>query len=43
MTEIFGKGEGLGDVFKVIGKVLGGLMTVVFVPMKAAIHVMAEG
>lgn len=43
MTEIFGKGEGLGDVFKVIGKVLGGLMTVVFVPMKAVINFMVQG
>jgi len=43
MTDIFGKGEGLGDVFKVIGKVLGGLMTVVFVPMKAAINFIVQG
>ena len=43
MTDIFGKGEGLGDVFKVIGKVLGGLMTVVFIPMKAIINFMVQG
>ena len=43
MTEIFGKGEGLGDVFKVIGKVLGGLMTTVFVPMKAVVNFMVQG
>ena len=43
MTDIFGKGEGLGDVFKVIGKVLGGLLTVVFVPMKAIINFMVQG
>jgi hypothetical protein len=43
MTEIFGKGEGLGEVFKVIGKVLGGLMTAVFVPTKAIIGFMVQG
>jgi len=43
MTDIFGKGEGLGDVFKVIGSVLGGLLTYVFVPMKAVINFMVQG
>jgi len=43
MTDIFGKGEGLGDVFKVIGSVLGSLLTVVFVPIKAIITFMTQG
>lgn len=43
MTEIFGKGQGLGDVFKVIGTVLGTLYKVTFVPIKAAITYMVQG
>lgn len=43
MTEIFGKGQGLGDVFKVIGTVLGTLYKVTFVPIKAAITFMVQG
>lgn len=43
MTQIFGKGQGLGDVFKVIGTVLGTLYKVAFVPIKAAITVMVQG
>ena len=43
MTEIFGKGQGLGDVFKVIGTVLGTLYKVAFVPIKAAITFMVQG
>lgn len=43
MTEIFGKGEGLGEVFKVIGSVLGSLLTAVFIPTKAVISFMVQG
>ena len=43
MTEIFGKGEGLGEVFKVIGSVLGSLLTAVFIPTKAVIGFMVQG
>ncbi|CAB4124743.1 hypothetical protein UFOVP54_25 [uncultured Caudovirales phage] len=43
MTDIFGKGEEMGDTFKVIGKVLGSLLTVVFVPIKAIITYMVQG
>lgn len=43
MTDIFGKSTDMSKVFGVIGKVLGGLMTVVFVPMKAAISFIVQG
>jgi hypothetical protein len=43
MTEIFGKGEGLGDVFTVIGTVLGMMYKNAFVPIKAAITFMVQG
>ena len=43
MTDIFGKSTDMSKVFTVIGKVLGGLMTVVFVPLKAAISFIVQG
>jgi len=43
MADIFGKSTDMSKVFGVIGKVLGGLMTVVFVPMKAAISFIVQG
>ena len=43
MTDIFGKSTDMSKIFGVIGKVLGGLMTLVFVPMKAAIGYIVQG
>jgi hypothetical protein len=43
MTDIFGKSTDMSKIFGTIGKVLGGLMTVVFVPMKAAISFITQG
>jgi len=43
MTDIFGQSTDLSSVFSTIGKVLGGLLTLVFVPMKAVISFMVQG
>lgn len=43
MTDIFGKSTDMSKVFSTIGKVLGSLMTVVFVPTKAVISFIVQG
>lgn len=43
MTQIFGDGEGVGEVLGTIGKVVGSLLSGVFVPMKAMITFMHTG
>jgi hypothetical protein len=42
MTDIFGKSTDMSKIFGTIGKVLGSLLTMVFVPMKAVIGFVAE-
>jgi hypothetical protein len=43
MEDIFGKSTDMSKVFSGIGKVLGTLLTVVFVPLKAAISFVVQG
>lgn len=43
MTQIFGEGEGVGEVLGTIGKVIGSLLSGVFVPMKAMITYIHTG
>lgn len=43
MTQIFGDGEGVGEVLGTIGKVVGSLLSGIFVPMKAIITYIHTG
>ena len=43
MKQIFGESTDMSEVFSTIGKVLGSLMTVVFVPLKATINFLIQG
>lgn len=42
MTDIFGKSTDMSKIFGTIGKVLGALLTMVFVPMKAVIGFISQ-
>jgi len=42
-NDLFGESEALGDIWGTIGSVLGSLVSVVFVPLKAAISFIIQG